>query len=229
MTRDGLYTFSTGMNQDTLVEIFDCKALTNMQNLDTNGIRNVEIKMTPDDRYVAISTFMYEIAVFELKRTVRFNKAIEGDEVSLKVERIKSVSGIKTPIDSFDFSNDNRYFIVSCENTKIKILQNYGNFEESKVISEFTCKEAAPSFWNDRVTMFVSSVFNGKMTGFIAVSKESDIYVYDLEGNLYRVFTDAHDSKICLLKLVRKSDEDEKECVLLSGAKDGRFCVWSLN
>jgi hypothetical protein len=136
------------------------------------------------------------------------------------------VSGIKTPIDSFDFSNDNRYFILACENAKIKIFQNYGNFEESKVIHEFTAKEST-SFKNDKVTMFLSSNFNGKLIGFIATSNENDIFIHDIDGNILKILKDAHDSKICLLKLAKRNETSD-EVVLLSGSKDGRFYVWKI-
>ena len=86
ITKDGNYVFSTGNRQDTMVQIFETKTGNNIDNIDTNEIQNVEIKMTPDDKYLAISTYMYEIAVLELKKTVKFNKAIEGDEVTLKVK-----------------------------------------------------------------------------------------------------------------------------------------------
>jgi WD40 repeat protein len=169
---------------------------------------------------------MYEIAVLELKKTVKFNKSIEGDEISLKVIRNKSVSGIKTPIDTFDFSNENKYFVVACENTKIKIFQNFGNFEESKSISEFTAKEVK-SFSHDKITMYISSMFNGKLTGYIAASNESDIFIYDIDGNLIKVIKNAHDGKICLLKLAKKGESSD-ECVLISGSRDGRFYVWKI-
>lgn len=226
ISKDGNYVFTSGTGQDTLIQIFDVSSGQNLANIDINEIQNVEMKMTPDDRYLAISTYMYEIAVLELTRTAKFNKAIEGDEITLKVQRDKSIRGIKTPIDSFDFSNDNKYFIVACENTKVKLFQNHGNFAESKVIQEFTANEVQ-SLSNDKISMFVSSSFNGKLVGFIAVSNYSDILIYDIDGNFLRVIKDAHDNKINLLKLLKK-DENSNDCVLLSGSRDGRFHVWKI-
>jgi len=43
------------------------------------------MRFTPNDNYLTISTYMYEIAVIEFKKTYKFNKAIEGDEVILNV------------------------------------------------------------------------------------------------------------------------------------------------
>jgi len=85
ISKDGNYVFTTGNGQDTQVQVFDVKTGVNLDNIDTNELQNVQIKMTPDDKYVAISTYMYEIAVLELKRNLKFNKAIDGDEITLKV------------------------------------------------------------------------------------------------------------------------------------------------
>lgn len=44
------------------------------------------MKMSPDDKYLTVSTYMNEISVIEFIRKAKFNKAIEGDEVSLTVK-----------------------------------------------------------------------------------------------------------------------------------------------
>src|SRR3569833_2847524 len=99
------------------------------------------MKMAPDDRFLTISTYMYEIAVVELVRTTKYNKAIGGDEITLKLNRTTSVGGIKVPILDYSFSNDDRYFIVSCENSKIKLFHNSGNVNNSIVVHEFEVKD----------------------------------------------------------------------------------------
>ena len=85
MTKCGKFVASSGTDQDTLIQIFDVEKGCPLESIDTGGINNIEIKFTPCDNYLTISTYMYEISVIEFKRTVRFNKAINGDEVHLKV------------------------------------------------------------------------------------------------------------------------------------------------
>ncbi len=76
---------SSGSDQDTLIQIFDVSKASLIESIDTNEINNIDIKFSPCDNYLTISTYMYEIAIMEFKRTVKFNKAINGDETTLKV------------------------------------------------------------------------------------------------------------------------------------------------
>jgi len=85
MTKCGKFVASSGTDQDTVIQIFDVEKAQMIESIDTGGINNIEIKFTPCDNYLTISTFMYEISVIEFKRTMKFNKAINGDEVHLKV------------------------------------------------------------------------------------------------------------------------------------------------
>ena len=84
-SKDSNYISTIGTGQDTVVQIFDVKTGKIITSLDINEIQNSEIKMTPDDRQITISTFMYEIAVIEFKKTTKFKKEIEGDETIVKV------------------------------------------------------------------------------------------------------------------------------------------------
>ncbi len=199
-----------------------------VENVDTKEIKNVEMKMTPDDRALTVSTYMRNISVIEYKRTEKFNKDAQSYEVTMKPERNKSVSGIKDPIDCFDFSNDNKFFIIGCENSKIKIFQNFGNFEDSKMFSEFTAKDIH-SLNGDKVSLYITGFFNGKISGFVAISSDRDIYVYDTEGKLVKFIQNAHDTKISLLKLVQNTSETGSNPLLLSASRDARFYVWNIN
>lgn len=223
ISKDGNYVSSSGTGQDTEVQIYNVGKGNMIEKLDTGGIQNLEMKMTPDDRYLTISTYMYEIALVEFKKTFKFNKEINGDEVFLKIQRNKSVSGIKIPITSYDFSNDSRFFIVACENKKIKIFQNFGNFEESKVFHEFDINEEGFQH-GECVSLFVTNLYSGKLQGHVAVSQGSDIFLYTTEGKCERRLRNSHDSQIVLLKLV----ETAEEVLLLSGSRDGRFNVWKV-
>ena len=91
-SKDSNYISTTGTGQDTVVQIFDVKTGKIITSLDINEIKNSEIKMTPDDRQLTISTFMYEIAVIEFKKTTKFKKEIEGDETIVKVIYIFLIS-----------------------------------------------------------------------------------------------------------------------------------------
>jgi WD40 repeat protein len=86
ISKDSNYISTIGTDQDTVVQIFDTKTLKSLSSMDLNEIQNSEIKMTPDDRQLTISTFMYEIAVVEFKKTIKFKKEIEGDETIVKVK-----------------------------------------------------------------------------------------------------------------------------------------------
>ncbi len=85
ITKCGRYVASSGTDQDTIIQIFDVEKAQMIESIDTGGINNIEIKFTPCDNYLTISTYMYEISVIEFKRTMKFNKAINGDEINLKV------------------------------------------------------------------------------------------------------------------------------------------------
>lgn len=85
ITKDGNFIATSGTGQDTIVQIYNASNCTLVEAIDISEIQNVEMKFTHDDKYLTISTFMYEIAVVEFKKTLKFNKALEGDEVILKV------------------------------------------------------------------------------------------------------------------------------------------------
>ena len=87
ISKCGNYLASSGNDQDTVIEIFDIPKSTLIESIDTNEINNIDIKFSPCDNYLTISTYMYEIAVMEFKKTVKFNKAINGDETTLKVNK----------------------------------------------------------------------------------------------------------------------------------------------
>jgi len=114
-----------------------------------------------------------------------------------------------------------------CENKKVKIFQNFGHFEESKILFEFEANEAIGTT-HDKISLYVSSFFNGKITGLIAISRGSDILIYDTDGKLEKIFLNAHESKISLLKLAKK-DENMNNIVLISASRDGRFHIWNMN
>ena len=224
ISRDGNYVATSGNDQDTLLQFYEVKTGKEIGNIDTNELKNVDMKMTPDDRCLTVSTLMRDIVVIEYKKTEKFNKELGTYEVSMKLQRNRSISGIKLTIDSYDFSNDDRFFIVSCENKKIKIFQNFGNLEESKVFCEFNSLTIPQG---DKVSLYVESFNIGKLSGIVAVSSGEDIYLFNCEGNLLKVIKKGHDSKICLLKLC--FDSEKSQPILISASRDARFHIWNIN
>lgn len=224
ISRDGNYVATSGNDQDTLLQFYEVRSGKEVGNIDTNELKNVEMRMTPDDRCLTVSTLMRNIAVIEYKKSEKFNKELGNYEVSMKLQRNKSISGIKLTIDSYDFSNDDRFFIVSCDNKKLKIFQNFGNVEESKVFTEFSCFTVPQG---DKVSLYVESFNIGKLTGYVSVSSGQDIYIFTCEGNLLKVIKNAHDSKINLLKLCY--DSERLAPVLISASRDARFHIWRIN
>lgn len=85
ISKDGNYIASSGTDQDTVIQVFDVSKCNMIESIDTNEINNIDLKFSPCDNYLTVSTYMYEIAVMEFKRTIKFNKAINGDETTLKV------------------------------------------------------------------------------------------------------------------------------------------------
>lgn len=106
-----------------------------------------------------------------------------------------------------------------------------GKFEEAKLFHEF---EASHLERPEIASLFITSYFNGKLKGLVAVSCDSDIALYSTEGQLIRLFKDAHEQNIVALKLVNEisvikeveNTYDDKNAVLISGSRDGKFYFW---
>ena len=245
ISKDGNYISTSGNAEDTEIQIYNSNSNKMIEKISTGSIRNKEMKMSPDDNYILISTFMNEISVIHFEKNDKFNNTTLQYEKIVKINRKKSISGIKNPILAYEFSNDNRFFIISTEGKNIKIYQNYGEISESKVFQnfniDFDCKV---------ISLYIKSFFNGKIEGFFSVSKSNDIYVYDTNGNLIKNLKNASDDEIIKLKFVKvdlsknednnlsedirnidfndKNDENGK-IVLISASLDGRIKIWDLN
>jgi len=232
-TKCGGFIVSSGKDDDTSVEIYDALSLNHIQTINISEIKNVEMKFTPDEKYLTISTFMYEIGVIEFKKTSKFNKNMQVEEFQLKIQRNKSIGGIKVPIAAYEFSNENRYFAVSCENRKIKIFENSPPLyavEESKIIAEIDIKEKG-ILYGEKVSLYITDVVQSgcKLNGLIAVSYDTNILVYNIDGKLLKYFKNAHDTRIVYLKLINESfNTTSKKCALISTSRDGKFQIWTL-
>lgn len=243
ITKDGLHVSTSGTDQDTEVQVYNTKTMKMIEKIETGGIYNLQMKMTPDDKDILISTFLNDISVIHFDKKDKFNDQTKTYEPVVSVSRQKSISGIKEKILCFEFSNDDRFFIVTCESKAVKILQNFGNISESKVFSEFK-----PNFKSEVSSLFVDSFFNGKIDGYIALIDERDIVICDAEGKEVKRLEKAHEDEIICLKLVKvdlssesqETNENLKEIsfedpkdkdgtiALVSASKDGRVKVWNL-
>jgi WD40 repeat protein len=181
------------------------------------------MKVTPDDKFVVISTYMYELAVVELLRNKKFNHTTLVDEVFLKTQRLKSIGGIKVHISDYDFSNDNRFFIVSSEDGSVKVFHNQGNISSSTVLTDFSIKNEISTA--EKATLYVDEFHHGKLKGLIALSNEGDIYVCDTDGKQKGMFKKAHDTRIMTLKIMKEGND----YLLVSGSRDGKFHIYRLN
>ena len=244
-TKENNFLSTSGTNNDTEIQIYNTISKSLEEKIDTGGIHNIEIKMTPDNKNLLISTFLNEISVINLEKNEKFNNVTLKYENSFKFIRKKSISGIKAKILSFSFTNDENFFLVSTENKTIKILQIFGNISDSKVF-----KEIKRDFNVKIVSMYVEEFYNGKLTGKIAYSENNNIYICDCEGNNLLTFKDAHDNEIVNLMITKINCEEEKEdnerdykiinfdenlekdqkgkIIVISGSKDGRIKFWNI-
>ena len=245
-TKENNFLSTSGTNNDTEIQIFNTISKTLEEKIDTGGIHNIEIKMTPDNKNLLISTFLNEISVINLEKNEKFNNATLKYENSFKFIRKKSISGIKAKILSFTFTNNENFFLVSTENKTIKILQIFGNISDSKVF-----KEIKRDFNVKIVSMYVEEFYNGKLTGKIAYCENNNIYICDCEGNILLELKDAHDNEIVNLMITKINCEEEKEdknerdykiinfdenlekdqkgkIIVISGSKDGRIKFWNI-
>lgn len=245
ISKDGNFISTSGNAEDTEIQIYNSNSKELVQKISTGSIRNINMKITPDNNDILISTFMNEISVIHFEKNEKFNNTTLKYEKVVKIERKKSISGAKNTILGYDFSNNNRFFILSSEGKNIKIYQNYGEISESKVFNKFDI-----DFNTKVISLYIDSFFDGKIEGFVAASNDNDIYVYDTNGKLIKKLINAFDIEIVLLKFVKvdlntndennlnddirninfydKNDENGK-IVLISAGKDGKVKIWDLN
>lgn len=84
-SKDGNYIATTGVNQDTTINIYNAYNLTRIESLDINELQNIQLNFSPDNRYLSVTTYMYEIALIEFSKSSKFNKNNNTEEVSTKV------------------------------------------------------------------------------------------------------------------------------------------------
>jgi len=234
MTKDGNYLSTSGINEDdTKVHVYDVKTCKLIESLEINQFQNIDLKFSPDDRFLTVSTFMHEVAVIEFKTSYKHNKNSNQEEISTKIALKKSI-GIKVPILNYDFSNDSNFFALSTDDGKIKIYQSFApgyNLEDSKVIKEidveFDDEEVLPRA--NKVSLYIIEAEKNDFEGVLACSYEKEILVFNLKGNLMTYIPNANDSEIVRLKIVKDTlSRNARDIFILSSGKDGKINIYKV-
>ena len=215
---------SIGTNDDTEIQIFDSISSELKFKESTSAIQNLQMLMGPNDSSLLITTFMNDISVLNFETNEKFNSEAKKYENIFKFKRTSSISVKAKPL-FYTLSNNDEFFIVSCDDKSVKIFRNYGNISESKIFSQINLE-----FNANCACLYVDDFHNGKLEGFIGIGRDNDILIYHTNGELYLELPEAHNGEI--LKLcITKDDENEKNnknYILISAGKDGRIKIWKI-
>ena len=215
---------SIGTNDDTEIQIFDAISSEIKYKDSTNSIQNFQMIFGPNDSDLLISTYMNDISVLNFEKTEKFNNETKKYENKYKFKRGSSIP-VKTKPLFYALSNNEKFFILSGDDKTIKIFRNYGNISEAKIYSQINL-----DFNANICTLFVDSFENGKLEGFIAVGKDNDIIIYNINGEIYLELPEAHNSEIIGLHITKENDDNsnDKNLVLISAGKDGKIKFWKI-
>ena len=215
---------SIGTNDDTEIQIFDAISSEIKYKESTNSIQNFQMIFGPNDSDLLISTYMNDISVLNFEKTEKFNNETKKYENKYKFKRGSSIP-VKTKPLFYDLSNNEKFFILSGDDKTIKIFRNYGNISEAKIYSQINL-----DFNANICTLFVDSFENGKLEGFIAVGKDNDIIIYNINGEIYLELPEAHNSEIIGLHITKENNDDDsnENLVLISAGKDGKIKFWKI-
>lgn len=237
----GTLICTTGTNDDTEIQIYNTISSELVFKQSTGAIKNIQLLMGPNDSDLLVSTFMNDISVINLEKNDKFNAETKKYENVYKFKRNSSISGVKAKLLYYCLSNDEKFFAISGDDKTVKIFRNYGNISESKIFCQISLK-----FNASVVALYVEdfNVNNGRLTAYIGVSKEGNIYVYDDKGKSILELPEAHDSDIISLYItknnlkrkeskeneeLKKGDDDKNgEICLISAGKEGRIKFWKI-
>ena len=216
---------SIGTNDDTEIQIFDAISSEIKYKDSTNSIQNFQMIFGPNDSDLLISTYMNDISVLNFEKNEKFNNETKKYENKYKFKRGSSIP-VKTKPLFYALSNNEKFFILSGDDKTIKIFRNYGNISEAKIYSQINL-----DFNAYICTLYVDSFENGKLEGFIAVGKDNDIIIYNINGEIYLELPEAHNSEIIGLHITKENNDDnsnDKNLVLISAGKDGKIKFWKI-
>ena len=222
----GTLLCSIGTNDDTEIQIFDPISSEIKFKESTSAIQNLQMLMGPNDTDLLISTFMNDISVLNFEKSDKFNNETKKYENIYKFKRTSSIPVKAKPL-FYALSNNEKFFVVACDDNSVKIFRNYGNISESKIYTKINL-----DFDPNCVCLFVDD-FDGKLEGYCAIGKDNDILIYKIQGEnsqIYLELNEAHNGNILSL-YITKEDENDKKCkelILISAGKDGRIKIWKI-
>jgi WD40 repeat protein len=182
--------------------------------------------MGPNDTDLLISTFMNDISVLNFEKSDKFNNETKKYENIYKFKRTSSIPVKAKPL-FYALSNNEKFFVVACDDNSVKIFRNYGNISESKIYTKINL-----DFDANCVCLFVDD-FDGKLEGYSAIGKGNDILIYKIQGEnseIYLELPEAHNGDILGLYITKEDEKDKKnkEFILISAGKDGRIKIWKI-
>ena len=218
---------SIGTNDDTEIQIYDPISLLIKYKSTTSAIQNLQMLLGPNDADLLISTYMNDISVLNFETSDKFNNETKKYENIYKFKRNSSIALKARPI-FYALSNDDKFFVVSGDDQSVKIFRNYGNISESKIFTQINL-----DFNANIVALYVDDFNNGKLEGFVGVSRDNDIIVYKTNGELYLELPEAHSGDILGLYITKeikenKDNKQNKDLVLISAGKDGKIKFWKI-
>ncbi len=214
----GTLIFSIGTNDDTEIQIFDAINSELKFKESTSAIQNLQMEMGPNDSDLLISTFMNDISVLNLEKNDKFNSETKKYENIYKFKRTSSIPVKAKPL-FYMLSNDDRFFIVVGDDKSVKIFRNYGNISESKIYTQINLE-----FNANRATLYVDSFENGKLDGYVGISKENDIVIYNTKGEVYLELPGAHNGEILKMFITKENND----LILISAGNDGKIKFWKI-
>ena len=217
---------SIGTNDDTEIQIFDPISSEIKFKESTSAIQNLQMLMGPNDDDLLISTFMNDISVINFEKSDKFNNDTKKYENIYKFKRTSSIPVKAKPI-FYTLSNNEKFFVVACDDKCVKIFRNYGNISESKIYTKINL-----DFDANCVCLFVDD-FDGRLEGYSAIGKGNDILIYKIQGEeseMYLELPDAHNGEILGLYITKEDENDKKnkQLILISAGKDGRIKIWKI-
>lgn len=98
----GSFIVTTGIGEDTLVQVYEQDKGKLVFSSNTNEIENLEMRLSPDCNFITITTYLNEISIFAIVKSSHHIKNSSLEEVSYKVIFYFSVKR-KIPLAALNF------------------------------------------------------------------------------------------------------------------------------